>query len=155
MYFCAILFCVAISKIYRGSAVQNCSGLRRDLTIIVSGDCCSECNSFCCYFIFYRPTPSGGRVAVFVTPAFLVLKGCVVDVSCRLFLAGVAVVTTVAVGTAVFSCLALAVFGSPSFSSTLLLSSSVATICFHAIFEVVDDVGEIRYLADDGGVGLC
>ena len=63
--------------------------------------------------------------------------------------------TTVAMGPAVFSRLALAIFGSPSFSSTLLLSSSVATICVHAIFEVADDVGERRDLADDRGVGLC
>ena len=103
----------------------------------------------------YCPTPLGGRVAVLVTSTLLVLEGGVVDVSCRLVFAGVSVVTNVATGPAVFSCLALAIFGSPSFSSTLLLSSSVATICVHAIFEVADDIGEIRYLDDDGGVGLC
>ena len=68
---------------------------------------------------------------------------------------GVSVVTTVAMGPAVFSRLALAIFGSSSFSSILMLSSSVATICVHAIFEVADDVGERRDLADDRGVGLC
>ena len=73
--------------------------------------------------------------------------------SCCLGFAGVAVVTTVAMGPAVFSCLALTIFC--SFSSTLLLSSSVATICVHAIFEVASDVGERRDLADDRGVGLC
>ena len=75
--------------------------------------------------------------------------------SCRLFFAGVAVVSTIAMGPAVFSRLALAIFGSPSFYSTMFLSSSVATICVHTIFEVVDDVGESRGLADDGGTGLC
>ena len=75
--------------------------------------------------------------------------------SCCFVFAGVSVVTTVAMGLAVFSRLALAIFGSPSFSSTLLLSSSVATICIHGIFEVADDVGERRDLADDRGVGLC
>ena len=63
--------------------------------------------------------------------------------------------TTVAMSPEVFSRLVLAIFGSPSFSSILLLSSSVATICVHAIFEVADDVGERRDLADDRGVGLC
>ena len=75
--------------------------------------------------------------------------------SCCLVFAGVAVVTTVAMGPAVFSRLVLAIFGSPFFPSTLLLSSSAATICVHTIFEVADDVGERRYLADDKGVGLC
>ena len=63
--------------------------------------------------------------------------------------------STVAMGPVVFYLLALAIFGSPSFSYNLFLYSSVATICVHAIFEVADDVGEIRDLADDGGVGLC
>ena len=75
--------------------------------------------------------------------------------SWRLVFVGVSVVTTVAIGPAVFSRLELAIFGSPSFSSTLLLSSSVAAICVHAIFEVADDVGERRDLADDRGVGFC
>ena len=75
--------------------------------------------------------------------------------SCRLVFTGVTVVTTVAMGPAVFSRLALAMFGSPSFSYTLLLSSSVATIYVHEIFEVADDVGESRDLADDRGVVLC
>ena len=75
--------------------------------------------------------------------------------SYRLIFAGVSPVTTVAMGPAVFSRLELAIFGSPSFYSTLLLSSSVATICVHAIFEVADDVGESRDLADDKGFGLC
>ena len=121
MYLCTILFCVAISKVSRGFAVQNCSGLHRDLTIIVWGYCCSEYNKVCCYFIVYYPTPSGGRVVVLVTSALLVLEGGVVDVSCCLVFAGVSIVTTVAMGPAVFSRLALAIFGSPSFSSTLLI----------------------------------
>ena len=75
--------------------------------------------------------------------------------SCCLVFAGASVVTTVVMGPAVFSRLALAIFGSPSFSSTLLLSSSVATICVHSIFEVADDVGESRDLDYDRGVGLC
>ena len=73
--------------------------------------------------------------------------------SCCLVFSGFAVVTTVAMGPAVFSRLALAIFASPYFSSTMLLSSSVATICVHTIFEVLDDVGERRDLADDRGVG--
>ena len=97
----------------------------------------------------------GGRVAFLVNFALLVLEVGVVDVSCCLVFLGVAVVTTVAMGPAVFSCLALEIFGSPSFSSTLFFPSSVATICVHAIFEVADDVGERRDLADDRGVGLC
>ena len=144
MYLCTILFCVAISKVSRGSAVQNCSGLHRDLTRIVWGYCCSEYNRVCCYFIVYCPTPPGGRIAVLITSALIFLEGGVVDVSCRLVFEGVAVVTTVAVGPAVFYCPSLEIFGSPSFSSTLLLSSSVATICVHAISEVADDVGERR-----------
>ena len=92
--------------------------------------------------------------AVIWLMALLVLEGGVVDVSCCLVLAGVSVVTTVAMGLAVFSRLALAIFGSHSFSSILLLSSSVSTICVHAIFEVASDVGERRDLADDRGVGL-
>ena len=75
--------------------------------------------------------------------------------SCCLVFAGVFVVITVAMGPAVFSRLALAIFGSSSFSSILLLSSSVATICVHVIFEVADDVGERHDLANDRGVGLC
>ena len=75
--------------------------------------------------------------------------------SCSLVFAGVAIVTTVAMDPAVFSCLALIIFCSFSFSSTLLLSSSVSTICVHAIFEVADDVGEGRDFADDIVVGLC
>ena len=75
--------------------------------------------------------------------------------SCRLVFAGVAVVSTYDMDPSVFSRLVLAVFGSPSFSSTLFLSSSVATICVHAIFEVADDVGESRDLDDCRGVGLC
>ena len=75
--------------------------------------------------------------------------------SCRLVFARVAVVTTFVMGPAVFYCLALTVFCYFSFSSTLLLSSSVAAICVHAIFEVADDVGEGRDLADDRVVGLC
>ena len=71
------------------------------------------------------------------------------------FFAEVDVMTTVAMGPALFSRLALAIFGSPSFSSTLLLSSPVATIYVHAIFKVADDVGESRDLADDRCVGLC
>ena len=63
--------------------------------------------------------------------------------------------TTVAMSPAVFSRLMLAIFGSPSFYSTLLLSSFVATICVHEIFEVADDVGERLDLADDRGVRLC
>ena len=92
---------------------------------------------------------------MFVTSALLVLEGGFFDVSCRLVFSEVAVVSTVVMGPAVFYRLVLAIFGSPSFSSTLLLSSSVATIFFHAVFEVADDVGESRDLADDGGVGLC
>ena len=72
--------------------------------------------------------------------------------SYRLVFAGVAVLTTVAMGVKVFSCLALTIFC--SFSSTLLLSSSVATICVHVIFEVADDVGEGCDLADDRVFGL-
>ena len=77
--------------------------------------------------------------------------------SYRLVFAGVAVVTTVAMDTAVFYFLALTIFCSFffPFSSTLLLSSPVAPICVHAIFEVADDVGEGRDLADDRVVGLC
>ena len=63
--------------------------------------------------------------------------------------------STVAMGPVVFYLLALAIFGSPSFSSTLLLSSSNATICVHAIFEVADDVGERCDFSDDRGFGLC
>ena len=63
--------------------------------------------------------------------------------------------STVAMGPEVCSCLALAIFSSPSFSSTLVFSSSVATIFVHAIFEVADDVGESRDLDYDKGVGLC
>ena len=122
MYLCTTLFCVTSSKVARGSAVQNCSGLRHNLTIIVWGGSCSEYNRVCFYFIVYCPTPSGGRVAVLVTSALLVLEGVVVDVYSSLVFAGVAVMSTVAMGPAVFSRLALAVFGSPSFSSTLLLS---------------------------------
>ena len=150
-YFSVLRF----QNVARGSGVQNCSGLHRDLTIIVWGDCCSKCNRVCCYFIVYCPTPPGGRVVVLVTPALLVLEGGVVDVSCCLVFAGVAVVTTIAMGPAVFSRLALAIFGSLSFPSTLLLSSPVATNCTHTIFEVADDVGERHDLADDRGVGLC
>ena len=58
-------------------------------------------------------------------------------------------------GPAVFSRLVLAMFGSSFFSSILLLSFSVATSCVHVIFEVADDVGERRDLADDRGLGLC
>ena len=75
--------------------------------------------------------------------------------SCRIVFSVVAIVTTVAMSPAVFYRLALAIFGPPSFYSTLLLSSSVATICVNAIFEVADDVGERRDLADDRGVGFC
>ena len=75
--------------------------------------------------------------------------------SCCLVFAGVSVVTTLAMGPSVFPRLALEIFGSPSFSSTMLLSFYATTICVHAIFEVVNDVGESRDLADDGGVGLC
>ena len=107
------------------------------------------------YFIIYFPNLPGGRVAVLVTSALIFQEGGVVDVSCRLVFAGVAVVSTVVMGPEVFYRLVLAIFGSPSFSSTLLLSSSVATICVHAILEVADDVGERRDLADDRGVGLC
>ena len=102
MYLCAILFCVASSKFARGSAVQNCSGLRRDLTIIVWGDCCSSCNLLCCYFIIYCPTPSGCRVSVLLNSALIVLEGGVVDVSCCVVFVGVAVATTVAMGPSVF-----------------------------------------------------
>ena len=63
--------------------------------------------------------------------------------------------TAISIGPAVFYRIALEIFGPPSFSSTILLSSSVATICVHAIFEIADDVGEIRDLADDIGVGFC
>ena len=75
--------------------------------------------------------------------------------SCHLVFVVFSVVTTIAMGPAVFSCHALKKFCSFSFSSTLLLSSSVVTICVHAIFEVADDVGEGRDLADDIVVGLC
>ena len=51
-----------------------------------------------------------------------------------------------------FTVLCWSFFGSPYFSSTLLLSSSVAAICVHTIFEVADDVGERRDLTDDRGV---
>ena len=155
MYLCTIIFCVASSKVSRCSTVQNCSGMRRNLNIIVWGYCCSECNRVYFCFIFYCPTLSGGRVKVLVTYALLVLEVGVIDISCLLVFAGVAVVTTVAMGPAVLYRLSLAIFGSPSFSSTLLLSSSVATISVHSIFKVVDDVGERRDLADDRGVGLC
>ena len=72
-----------------------------------------------------------------------------------LFFEGVAIVTTVAVGPAVFSCLVLKIFCSFYFSYNLLLSSSVATICVHAILEVADDVGKGCDLVDDRVVGLC
>ena len=63
--------------------------------------------------------------------------------------------TIIAVGPAVFSCLELTIFCSLYFSSTLLLSSSVATICVHVIFDVADDVGEGYDFAYDRVVGLC
>ena len=75
--------------------------------------------------------------------------------SCCHVFAGVSIVTTVAMGPEVFSRLALAIFIFPYFFSTLLLSSYIATICVYENFEVVNNVGESRDLADDGGVGLC
>ena len=83
------------------------------------------------------------------------MKEGVFDVSCSLVFVGFAVVTTLAVGPALFYCFALTMFCSFYFSSTLLFFSYISTIFVHAIFEVADDVGEGFDLADDRVVGLC
>ena len=40
-------------------------------------------------------------------------------------------------------------------TNIIFCARDCAVICIHGIFEVADDVGERRDLADDRGVGLC